>query len=246
MAVSERRTLMGQGQIVRSSTNAPTADATWKPLYRVGAVAMFLLGLAWLMVTVTGGMIGTAPGNTTAYLSALGSHSGTAYFSYTVTGIADLLIIPAALALYFGFRKVSPTWMLLAMVVLVTCMAIDLATFVPTALALIALATATQTTAIVGAAHFGLATVPVYQFFGWVVPNLAFLPIAIAARRFGRFGKLTFVVGLAFVAFGIAGGVAFIYPSPGLAAYQLPGLFLEGVFWVMLGFLMLRVNRDAA
>ncbi len=244
MAVYER-TLRGEGHLARPSTNAPIADATWKPLYRIGAIAMFLLGLAWLTITVTAGMIGAPPGNTTTYLSALSSHSGTAYVSYTVTGIADLLIIPAALALYFAFKKVSPSWMLLATVVLVTCMAIDLATFVPTALALVSLATATQTTAVVGAAHFGLAVVPVYQFFGWVVPNLAFLPIAIAARRFGRFGRFTFVVGLAIVAFGTAGGIAFLYPSAALANYQLPGLFLEGVFWVMLGFLMLRVHREA-
>ena len=112
------------------------ADSTWRPLYKIGAVALLVEGLAYLTITVTSPVIGVAPGNTMKYLHALAAHSGTATFTYTVVAIADFALIPAALALYFALKEVSKSWMLLAAVIILTYVAIDISTFVSVAFAL--------------------------------------------------------------------------------------------------------------
>ena len=57
-------------------TDGYRADPTWKPLYKIGGIALLAEGLAYLIVTVTSPIIGVAPGNNMKYLHALTQTSG--------------------------------------------------------------------------------------------------------------------------------------------------------------------------
>jgi hypothetical protein len=217
-------------------------DSTWRPLYKIGAVALLVEGLAYLTITVTSPVIGVAPGNNMKYLHALAVHSGTAAFTYTVVAIADFALIPSALALYFALREISEGWMLLATVIILTYVAIDIATFVSVAIALVVLANEPQSATIVSAEHFGLATVPLSQFIGWVFPALAFVIIAVVIRV-GHLGRFTSLLGFLTVIFSIIGGIAFLHPVTSLQNFQLPALALMGFFSLALGAKLLRLER---
>jgi hypothetical protein len=220
-------------------------DSTWRPLYKIGGIALLVEGLAYLIITVTSPIIGAAPSNTTKYLHALAAHSGTANFTYTVVAIADFALIPAALALYFALKHVSKSWMLLAAVIILTYVAIDISTFVSVAFALIVLAHGAQSPAVVSAEHFGLATVPLSQFIGWVFPPFAFL-ITTVVIRVGHLGRLTSLLGFLTVILSIIGGIGFLHPVTSLQMFQLPALFMLGLFSLALGIMLLRLDRKSS
>lgn len=134
----------------------------------IGAIALLVEGLAYLTITVASPIIGVAPGNNMKYLHALTVHSGIAAFTYAVVAIADFALIPAALALYLALKEISKSWMLLATVIILTYVAIDISIFVSVTIALVALAHEPQSATIISAEHFGLATLPLSQFIGWV------------------------------------------------------------------------------
>ena len=157
-------------------------------MYKVGGIALLVEGLAYLVITVTSPIIGVAPGNTQKYLHALAVHSGTARFTYAVVAVADLTLILGALALFVALKEVNKSWMLLATAIILTYVAIDISTFVSTALGLVVLTHEAQSAAVVSAEQFGLSTISLSQFFGWVFPPLGFLILAVAIRR-GRFGR---------------------------------------------------------
>jgi hypothetical protein len=141
----------------------------------------------------------------------------------------------SALAAMVRFR-LGPT------VIILTYVAIDISTFVSVAIALLALARDTQSATIVSAEHFGLATVPLSQFIGWVSPPFAFLIIAVVVRV-GHLGRFTSLLGFLTVITSIIGGIAFLHPVTSLQNFQLPALALLGLFSLALGIMLLRLDR---
>jgi hypothetical protein len=218
-------------------------DSTWRPLYKIGAFALLVEGLAYLIITVTSPVIGVAPGNSMKYLHALAMHTGTATFTYTVVAIADFALIPAALGLYFALKEVSKSWMLLATVIILTYVAIDISTFVSVAAALVTLAREPQSATIISAEHFGLATVSLSQFIGWVFPAFAYLIIAVVIRV-GHLGRFTSLLGFLTVITSVLGGIGFLHPVTALQNFQLPGLALFGLFMLALGIKLLRLDKN--
>jgi hypothetical protein len=226
-----------------------TVDHSWNWLYKVGGVALLVEGVAYFIILVVSPMIGAAPGNSENYLNALASHPGLANFMYGVTAIADFVFIPAAFALYLALKGVSKTWMLVAAGIILTYVAIDISTFVSTSTTLIALTqnyaattNATQRAAILGAEYYGLATVPLSQFIGWVFPPFAFLIIAGAVRR-GKFGRGIPLLGYFLFLFSVGGGISFLVPIPYLQNFQLPALAIYGLFMLALGIMLIRLGR---
>ena len=224
-------------------------DHTWNWLYKVGGIALFVEGIAYVIILVTGPMLGAAPGNNENYLHALASHPGLASFSYGVTAAADFVLIPAALALYMAFKGVSKTWMLIAAAILLTYVAIDISTFVSTSTTLVTLTqsyasttNATQQAAILGAEYYGLATVPLSQFIGWVFPPFAFLIIAGCVRR-GKFGRGVPLLGYFLFLLSVGGGIAFLDPIPYLQSFQLPALALYALYMFALGNILVKLGR---
>jgi hypothetical protein len=211
-------------------------------LYKIGGIALLAEGLAYLIITVTSPIIGVAPGNNMKYLHALAAHSVTASFTYAVVAIADFALIPAPLALYVALKDVSKSWMLLATAIILTYVAIDISTFVSTAFALVVLAREAQSAAVVSVEHFGLATVSLSQFIGWVFPGFGFLIIAVVIRV-GHFGRFTSLLGFLTVILTIIGGITFLHPVTSLQKFQLPGLAMLGLFSLALGIMLLRLGR---
>jgi hypothetical protein len=218
-------------------------DSSWKTLFRIGGFALLVEGVAYLVIIATATMIGAGPANNMTYLNALGAHSVAANVSYSVTAIADFALIPAALALYLALRDISRSWMLLATAILLTYVAIDISTFVLTAFALVALASLPQSAGIVAAEHFGLATVPLSQFWGWVYPPIAFLIIVLVMRA-GHLNRWTRLAGVATVIASTLGGFGFLFPVAYLLNFQFLALALYALFMFGLGAMLLRWDKQ--
>ena len=223
-------------------------DHSLKGLFRIGAAAALVEGLVYLIIAPVGPIMGAGPSNSTTYLNALAAHPQLAFLAYGLVGLADLILVPAALALYFALRGISKNWVLVAAGILLAYVAIDVSTFIVTSTSLVSLTqsysaatNATQRAAILGAEYYGLATIPLSQFLGWVFPNFAYL-IIVAALRTGHVSKVTPIVGRPTVILGFTGGLGFLVPIPYLLSTQLPGLVIFGVFWLLLGRVLLRMS----
>jgi hypothetical protein len=206
-------------------------------------------GIACLIISVTGIMIGVTPGNNERWLSAVASHPGLSIATYgIITGIADLALIPGALALYVALKDIRKTAMLIAAGILLSYVAIDLSTFVANAIAIttltqsLASATdATQQMVIRGAEYFGLATIPMSQFFGWFFPSFGYLIAALVIRE-GKLGKVTVILGILASITDIAGSFAFLSPGSYWESFLTPGLFLLGLFGLSAGIMLIRLS----
>jgi hypothetical protein len=221
-------------------------------LVRTGAIALIVAGAAYLVITVTGAMIGVSPGDDPRWLDALAARPSLALETYGVlTAVADLALVPAALALYVVLAPVRRGAMLLASAILLVYVAIDMSTFVPTAIALTRLAgaqaattDATQRAALGAAMAYGAATIPFSQFFGWFFPPLAFLLLSWTLRS-GHIAAKTALLGILTAAFSMAGSLSFIWPGGYWDQFLAPGLFLFGMFQVVVGLWLLRLDRQS-
>lgn len=220
-------------------------------LVTFGGIAFVIAGGAYLVITVTGAMIGVSPGDNVRWLAALAARPTLSIVTYGVlTGVADLGLIPAVLALYLTLARFRRSAMLLASVILLVYVAVDMSTFVPTAIALTRLsathATTTdiaQRTALTGAMTYGVATIPFSQFFGWFFPSLGYLLVAWTLRT-ARLAARVAVLGFLAAAFDIAGSLSFLWPGQYWDTFVTPGLALLGLFQVFAGLLLLRLARQ--
>jgi len=198
------------------------------------------------MILVSSPMIGPAPGNNLQYLNALAAHASIANFTYYVILLADLVLIPGAYALYLAFKSINRNWMLVATALIWIYVVVDLLTFVPSALSLVALSQQVQTESVLTTEHSLLATVPLSQFFGWVEPPIAFA-IWIAVLRRADIGRFARVFGFFLVPFSILGGISFLVPTSAyLQNLQLPALAIYGIFFLGLTEVMFRLHTEHA
>lgn len=228
---------------------AEPVDHSWNSLYKIGGIALLVEGITYLMITAMGPMMGVPPGNTLTWLNALAAHPQLAVLDYgAVTGVADFVLVPAAFALYFALRGVSKSWMLVAMGIILTYVAIDISTFVSTAIDLTwltqnyaATTDAAQRAAIMGAEYSALSTIPLSQFLGWTYPPFAFLIIAGAVRR-SKLARGVPLLGYFTVIFSIAGGISFLDPIAYFQNFQLPALAVYGLFMLGLGRMLWKLG----
>jgi hypothetical protein len=103
----------------------------------------------------------------------------------------------------------------------------------------VALAGLPQSAGIVAAEHFGLATVPLSQFWGWVYPPIAFLIIVLVMRA-GHLNAWTRLAGFATVITSTLGGFGFLFPVAYLLNFQFLALALYALFMFGLGVMLLR------
>jgi hypothetical protein len=222
------------------------ADGKWKTWYKIGGITLLVEGLAYFVILVTSPMIGAAPGNNLQYLNALAAHARLANFTYYVILLADLVLIPGSYGLYRAFKNTTKNWMLVATALIWIYVAVDLLTFVPAAISLVALSQQAQTTSVLATEHSLLAIVPLSQFFGWVEPPIAFA-LWIAIFRRANFGRFARIFGFFLVPFSILGGISFLVPTSAyLQNFQLPALALYGIFFLGLGEAMLRLRTQTS
>ena len=241
------------GQIPEAEQTTNQADPNWKTLYKIGGAAALVEGVAYLIIAGLGAIIGVALGNSLVWLNALAARPQLAILEYgLVTGIADFVLIPAALALYFALKGVSRSWMIIATAIILTYVAIDISTFVSTSIDLTwltqnyaAASDPAVRSAILGAEYYSLSTIPLSQFIGWAFPPFAFIIIAVAVRV-GRFGRGVPFLGYLTVLLSLPGAVSFLDPIAFWQNFQLPALAIYGLFWLGLGFMLLRLGMKAA
>ena len=227
-------------------------DMSWKSLYKIGGAAALVEGIAYFMIVAMGPTMGVAPGNTVAWLNALAAHPQVAVFNYgLVTGIADFALIPVALALYFVLRGVSKSWMLIAAATMLVFVAIDITTFVGTSINLTwltqnyaAATDPTVRTAILGAEYSLLSGIPLTQFIGYTIWPIVFI-IWIAALFKAKVGRFARIFGIFTVLFSMGGGFAFFDPNMTfLVNLQLPACAVYGLFFIGLGYMLLRLPKQ--
>jgi hypothetical protein len=218
---------------------ASQVDPSWKGVYRVGGICLLLAGLIYLTQVILGLLLGAAPADSQQFLQALATHPSLAQVSYGLWSLADFLLVPAVLALYLALKRIGKNPMLVATGVMAVFIVLDLAITDATSLTLVTLtqhaATATSAAAraaYLAAANYGLATLPLANFYSWVVPSVGILIISIVMLK-GVFGKLTASVGIVAGIVGIVAGFYVIVPAL-VGVTLLAGLTL-GLWCVLAG-----------
>src|SRR5690349_16825437 len=89
-----------------------TPDPRWSTLYRIGGICLFITGLFYFAAVVLAALLGPPPADAERYLRSLAAHSGLAFVNYAGFAVADLLLVPATLALYVGLRHLARSAML--------------------------------------------------------------------------------------------------------------------------------------
>ena len=187
-------------------------EPKWKTLFETGAIALLVEGIAYLVIVVTSSMIGAPPGNNFQFLNALAAHPSAAYFTYGVIALAHLTLLPGAITLYLALKNVDKKWMTIATGIIFFYVVVDILTFVQTAISLVSLSQSAQTASVLAAEKSELLIMPLSQFFGWVVPPVAFV-IWISTMRKAHMGAFSRVFGFFTVLFSVVGGISFLVPT---------------------------------
>lgn len=219
-----------------------SVDPAWKGVYRIGGLCMLFAGILYLVGSTLGAYLGTPPGDNEIFLDTLARHRAAALAAYWLFVLADVLFVPAVLALYLALRGISKSAMLVAGALLLFFFVLDLGTTESNTLALIALARDRALAANPGeaalyqaAAHWGLATLPVASFFSWSGPSSGWLISAILMRR-SVFGMFPSVLGIVTNGLAILAGFYFLFPNIGILSVLLtPVLLLYGIWLIATG-----------
>jgi len=214
----------------------------WNSLYRFGGICLFATGLFYFAAVVFAMLLGQPPADAEPYLRSLATHPGLAFANYAGFALADLLLVPATLALYVALRHLARSAMLIGAGLIVFWLIVDLAVTEFNSLALVMLSRHPDAQSI-AAAHFPLATMPIATFFSFVVSSIGTLIVAIVMLK-GVFSKVTAWAGIVACVEGIAGGFYVIYPP--LAALLVPCMIAFGLWGVLAGVRLFRLGTPRA
>jgi hypothetical protein len=223
-----------------------TVDTSWRGLYRWGGVCMLVVGLLYISSLAFG--LGFPPSGAEAILKWLSGKTTLAYAFYGFYALADILLLPAVLALYLALKGINKSAMLVAAGFGGLAVALDLGVNVITQVAMIALsqnyAAATldvQRTAYLAAATYATAIttvgLPVYSS---VILSITTLITGLVMLK-GIFSRAAGYVG---VATSITGFLYFISLFvPALAVfYGIWGVLI--MLWFLLtGYGLLRLGK---
>jgi Domain of unknown function (DUF4386) len=216
-------------------------------LYIVGGVSIGLIGVLYFVGAVLSIVIGPAPSSGPDYLTALAAHPTLSRANFAVFSLVDVLLLPAALALYAAL-KASSRWLLLAAG---ACFAVNLVVdlgvtelssfaLVGDALRYTAAVSDAQRSAVLAAAEATRNALPAATLLSFVVSSIAYLLVAIGTFR-EVFRKAIGIVGIVGSLEGIIGG--FYVIVPGLAAFLVPALVTVGLWAIFVGIRLVRIAR---
>ncbi len=226
------------------------ADSTWKVVYRAGGVCLLLSELIWLAVAVLSIVIGPAPSGGEAYLTSVAQHAAASQVDFGIFALSDLLLLPAALALYLALKHVGKNAMLIATGLLILFAVVDLAVTELNSLALVTLtrqyaaaASDVQRAAYVAAADYALATLPIGTFFSYLVSSIGLLIASVVMLR-GVFSRPTAFLGITAGILGTVGG--FYFAIPALAGLLVPSLIAFGSWGVFAGLRLCELGKRSS
>ena len=207
-----------------------------------GGLAWIVIGILVLAVAILSLIIGPAPSSQPAYLQSLADHATAATLTFVLFMAADILLVPALLALYPRLAPAGKAATLIGTGLLALWAVQDLVLTETTSLALVTLArnyaAATDARpAILQAAQYPLAVLPIATFLSYVVSSIGLLMIGAAMLR-SAFPRGIALLGIIAAAEGIAGGLYIL--TPALSALLMPSLVTFGLWGVLLGTNLIR------
>ncbi len=208
-------------------------------LLRAGGACLLVCGLIYIAGAALSIVIGPPPSGGEPYLRAPAGHAAVSEANFALWVLADVLLLPATLALYLALEPVARNAMLVAAALMVLFAVLDLAVTERVSLALVALArqytaaaSGVQRAAWAAAADHALATLLIATFLSHAVSSVGLLIIGIVMWR-GAFGRLAAILGIAAAVEGILGG---FYPViPALALLLVPSLVAFGLWALLAG-----------
>ncbi len=218
---------------------ASHVDLSWRGVYTAGGVCLLVAGLIYLAQVVLSSALRATPGDSQQFLQSLTNHAGIARANYGLFSAADFLLIPAVLGLYLSLKCVGKNLMLVGSALMAVFIVVDLILTNAGTLTIVTLtqhaataASAAERTAYMAAAHYGLATVPLANFYSQVISSAGILLISIVMLK-GVFGKPTAYVGIVAGIVGIAGGFYMFVPA--LTLFLVLFIPLLGAWCLMAG-----------
>ena len=229
------------------TAGAARVDPAWRGVYRAGGICLVGIGVAYLIGTASSMVIGGAPSNSVVYLESLAAHVRLSQIAFGLFAVADLLLVPAVLALYLALKPIARNAMLIASGFYLLFGVLDLGVTELNSLVLVSAAqqaavaaTEDQWSAALAVVAFPLATLPLATFFSYVVSSVALVITSVVMLR-GPFLKMTAWAGLVAGTLGIIGGFYILVPA--LALLLTPCLIAYVIWLVTAGVRLARLGR---
>lgn len=221
-------------------------DQSRKSLYLVGGIAILACGVLYYIGMVLSLLLGPAPSNGQAYLTALSAHPQLAQLNFTVFSAVDLLLIPVTFALYFALKGIGKNVMLMASALMILFSVFDLGVTELNSFAAVSLSqsyaaasTDAAMASYIAAANYALAVLPTATFLSYVISSVGILIIGLVMMK-GVFPRITAVFGVAVGIVGTLGGFYVFVPS--LSLYLIISLALFGVWTTFTGIRLIRLG----
>jgi hypothetical protein len=210
-----------------------------KRMYKVGGVSLVIVGVSYLVAAVLSLMIGPAPSEAVEYMNALSAHRLLSLTNFAFFTLADIFIVPAAIALYLALKDTNKPAMLTASALMILFAVFDAGITELNSFQLVALtqnlAAATseaQRSAIMVTANSILSTLPIVTLCSFVISSVG-LVITASVMLKGSFSKRATLPGLTAGIAGTLGGFYIVVPV--LSLLIMPSLIAMGVWGVFAG-----------
>jgi hypothetical protein len=213
-------------------------DPTWKGIYTVGGICLFISGIIFITVAILSMILGPAPSSTEPYLQSLSAHTVLAQINFGIYALSDFLFLPVILALFLSLKQINKNIMLIAAGLMTLYIIFDFGITELNSLTLVSLtqnySTAVndaQRSFILASANYALATLPLATFCSFIVSSIGLIIIGFVMLK-GVFNKPTALLA---ITAGIEGTIGAFYGIvPSLAALLVPALITYGL-WALLG-----------
>jgi hypothetical protein len=222
-------------------------DPTWKGIYKVGGICLFLAGIIFITVAILSMFLGPAPSSAEPYLKSLATNTVLAQINFGLYAFSDFLFLPVVLALYLSLKQINKNVMLIAAGLMTLYIIFDFGITELNSLTLVSLtqnySTAIndlQRSTILASAAYALATLPLATFCSFIVSSVGLIIIGFVILR-GVFSKPT---GLLAITAGIEGTIGAFYGIfPSLAAFLVPALITYGLWAFFGGIRLFKLGR---
>jgi len=109
------------------STTVDSADADQKQWYRVGGIAAFILGIAYIIIVPLYAHVGAPPTDGEPWFNCLPAKTTVWWVILGLSVLTDFLFVPVAFALYLALKAINRNAMLLATAFVGLFVVLDLA-----------------------------------------------------------------------------------------------------------------------
>jgi hypothetical protein len=218
-----------------------------KLMYRIGGISLIIVGLSYLFGALLSLIIGPAPSGAVEYMDALAAHRLLSLTNFAFFTLADICLIPAAIALYHILKGTNKTAMMIASGLIMLFAVFDAVVTELTSFELVALtqnlAAATseaQCSAIMVTANNLLSTLPPATLCSFVVSSVGLLITALVMLKGTSFSKRAALPGLTAGIAGTLGG--FYIMLPALSLLIMPSLIAMGIWGIFAGRRVQKIN----